>query len=307
MSAAALAGDPMKIELKPGESPQFALLRIQTEARAAQLRAAWIAAGHAIPPSAPVITSGKILTPTIKTTVAPAAPKFSITFSGSTSLSFVEAVFASNSTGQELQVQYSTPQGAPSPTNGTINIGQPDRPLSFFSPQNFTLYSAAGTWTLSYLNIADTSGNTNVYGEGQVATLFGGANTITVTNPASPDTSAPMVSAGKILTPTVHIKSATPAFGAQLTATDNLSGVFFSCVYIEAPGDTTSSCYDNFSTAPFLSGSLHTWDYIGSSGKTGTWTITGYEVCDVATNCLYVSNASEVKALFGTTTFTVTN
>jgi hypothetical protein len=308
MSTAALANDPMQIELKPGESPQFALLRSQTEARAAQLRAAWIAAGHAIPPSAPVITSGKILTPTIKTTVAPAAPRFSVTFSGSTRLSSVEAVFSSNSTAQELEVEYTTVEGTPSATSGTIVIEQPGRPLSFFSPANFTLYSAAGTWTLSYLLIADTAGNTNVYNENQIATLFGGANTITVTNPASPDTSAPLVSAGKILTPTVHIKSATPAFGAQLTVSDNLSGAFFSCVYIEPPGGTFSSCYDNFSSAPILSGNLHTWDYIGSTGTTGTWTITGYEVCDAATNCLIVlNNASAVKALFGTTTFTVTN
>jgi hypothetical protein len=308
MSTAALANDPMQIELKPGESPQFALLRSQAEARAAQLRAAWIGAGHSIPTSAPVITSGKILTPTIKTTVAPAAPKFSVTFNGSTRLSSVEAVFSSKSTAQELEVEYSTPEGALAPTSGTIVIQQPGRPISFFSPENFTLYSAPGTWTLSYLLIADTAGNTNVYDESQIATLFGGANTITVTNPASPDTAAPIVSAGTILTPTVHIKSATPSFGAQLTVSDNLSGAFFSCVFIEAPGATTSSCYDNFSPAPTLSGNLRTWDYIGSTGKTGTWTITGYEVCDAATNCLLVfNNASAVQALFGTTTFTVTN
>ncbi len=39
---------------------------------------------------------------------------------------------------------------------------------------------------------------------------------------------------------------------------------------------------------------------------TGTWTIFDYWVCDVAKNCLVDETPSDIQALFGTTTFTVT-
>lgn len=297
-----------RIELQPGESPQAAMYRNRIEERSAELRAAWIAAGKPISNSAPVVTSGKLLTTSIKTTVAPAAPRLSVAFQASAGLSYIGAAFRSNSSGQVVYAEYDTPYHGPGPKSGTVTIEQSGGQDSFYYLiGHLSLYSATGTWTLTNLTIEDLSGGQMQYGGSQLATLFGGAITLTVTNPASPDTTAPLVTAGKILTPTVHIGSTTPSFGASLTVSDNLSGALEFCVYIAPPGSSSGSCYDNHSAAPVVSGTFNTWNYIGASGTKGTWTITGYGVCDVATNCFYDNNAADVKALFGTNTFAVAN
>lgn len=299
-----------RVELSPGESLTRTLVRSEIEARSAQLRADWVASGEKALAAAPVIEAGSILTPSLNPTTAPATPKISITFQAAAGLNYLLAEFTQSPTGQAIYAQYALPKGEPAAQSGAVLIGAPGAFVGLFNAlwwDSVWLYSAPGTWTLSQLFICDNAGTCTSYSESQIASLFRNANTITVTNSAKPDVQAPLVTGGKLLTPTVKRSSANPAFGASLYVSDDISGVSQLSVCIKAPGSSTSECEVNRLPVPTLSGNRQTWDYIGSNAATGTWSITEYDVCDVAGNCLDDKNASDIQNLFGTTTFTVTN
>lgn len=304
----AAAADEMVVTMRPGESLPLALIRTQLDARAAQLRKAWAASDRRNLTAAPSIVSGRILTSSIDTIHAPASPKISVRFDASAGLSSIGATFQSDSTGQTLLSSYDVGFGVPPLTSGKIMIEEPFAGItSDMGRGGLGLYAAPGTWTLVSLAIIDSSGTKTTYDQTQIPALFPSGSTIKVKNPASPDTKAPLVTAGKILTPTVHLSSTPASFGARMTVSDDISGVELPCVFVQPPGATAPFCAPIVLPAPVLSGTVESWTFIGGLGQTGTGTITGYEVCDVAGNCLVDSNASDVKALFGTTTFTVAN
>jgi hypothetical protein len=291
---------PHRLVVYPGMSPELSAFGERDEARAAELRQAWLASGRPRPTTAPVIVSGKILTPTLNVTVAPAAPEISVKFqTGPAGLAYIVAYYYSDTSGQLRYATYYAPGDfdAPSPAKGRLKIEQPIYGA-------LGLYSAAGSWTLEQLTIADAAGNSTVYTGSQLASLFPSLN-ITVTNSGTPDTQKPVVTAGKILTPTVKLSSAYPSFRAKLTVSDNLSGVANVCVYVQEPGTGGGFCDDGTPPSPLLSGTVD-GDTILKGDPTGTWTIFGYQVCDVAGNCVFDDSAADVQALFGTTTFTVT-
>jgi len=298
----------MRTTLQSGEAPQLALSRSRLEARAAELRQAWVSSGPRALTAAPSIISGKLITRSINTIRAPAAPKFSIKFAATAGLATISATFMSQSAGQYLLSGHNAGFGIPAPTSGTIDIQEPFMGITGDQGRGgLSLYAAPGTWTLVSLSIIDKSGTTTTYDQSQIAGLFPGGSTITVTNPASPDTTAPLVTAGKVLTPTVHLSSAPASFGARMTVSDDISGVVLPCVFVQPPGATTPFCATEAVAAPVTSGTVESWTYIGGFGQTGTGAITGYELCDAAGNCLVDSNAADVQALFGRTTFTVAN
>ena len=42
-----------------------------------------------------------------------------------------------------------------------------------------------------------------------------------------------------------------------------------------------------------------------AGGVVGTWSILDYDVCDVAGNCVYDDNPSDIQSLFGTPAYSV--
>ncbi len=130
--------------------------------------------------------------------------------------------------------------------------------------------------------------------------------TIQVTNNGSPDITAPMVSAGRVLTPTVHLSSANPVFGASLTVSDDISGVQYGVIGVDPPSGSGLIAHQGGS-APVLNGTIKVYAYLNGSAPTGTWSITQFGACDVAGNCSSDTNPSDIQALFGTTTFQVVN
>ena len=285
----------------PGMSPQLSMIKTRVEARAAALRQAWLTSGNPRTTTAPAIVSGKLLTPTLDVTVAPAAPQISVKFTtGPAGLSYIIAYFYSDTSGQSRYAEYYAPGDvdAPSPTKGTLKIEEPVGGA-------LGLYSAAGSWTLETIYIADAAGNFTAYDEDQLSSLFPSLN-ITVTNSGTPDTQNPVIAAGKILTPTVKLSSAYPSFRTQLTVSDNLSGVASVCVFVQEPGAGGGFCNDGVPPSPILNGTID-GDTILKGDPVGTWTIFGYQICDVAGNCVFDTSPTDVQALFGTTTFNVTN
>jgi hypothetical protein len=74
------------------------------------------------------------------------------------------------------------------------------------------------------------------------------------------------------------------------------------------PSGSGGNCFDdtNYLSAPQLSGSQKDYNYFGDQTITGQWSIAGFGICDVARNCMSDYDATDIKALFGTTTVKVT-
>jgi hypothetical protein len=269
------------------------------QAKANQLRQAWLAAGHSAEEAQtpPVITSGRILTPTINVQTAPATPKTQIQFKTfSADLAFVYVEYCSSKSVQLLAINYATAEGAP--------VGD-SNPLTIEPAQSaFNLYSAPGVWTLFSIIIIDQAGNETAYGFQQLSTMFP-STTINVVNAGTPDITPPVILSGKISTPVVTLSGPHPAFGVSLTISDDLSGVGYANVYVFGP----TNLYERPSSIPVAikHGVVTAWDYLGpSSGAVpGTYRVETVQICDVAGNCVNHSDPSYLQSLFGTTTFTV--
>jgi hypothetical protein len=292
-----------RVVSKPEMSPQQTMVLHRLEARSATLRRAWLTSGRGAE-AAPAIIAGKLLTPNLNVAIAPAAPEISVKFQAAAGLSVITACIASNTTTQQICFSYQAPYGPKAPTEGNLKVEQPFG--VGLGDGSLTLYSAPGAWSLSFLSITDMSGASVDYDQSQIATLFPGGSTINVTNSGTPDTSPPVLLAGKVLTRIVKLSSAYPGFGADLTVSDNLSGIGITCVVVSDPDGNEYYCDENLPPSPH-SREVHAGTYIGASAATGAYTITSYFVCDVAGNCLFDSNSADIQSLFGATTFKVEN
>jgi len=175
-----------------------------------------------------------------------------------------------------------------------------------FEPDLHARYWAQpGEWQLTSVLIFDTQQNYTQYNQAQLAKLFPKPY-ITVVNKGAVDITPPVVTAGKILTPTVSLSSPVPVFRATLTGSDDVSGIGISFVVIKAPGSQFGQTILAPVQTPIKAGTVDAYAPIASGSPTGKWSITGYGLCDLAGNCFTYSSESDIKALFGTTSFTVT-
>ncbi len=288
-----------RIMLSRGESPALAMMQARVQARAAKLRSAWKAAGHAEPEAAvaPEIVSGSILTSSLNVDLPGAAPKATVTYkTGASSLSYVELYFYSNNSSQVYYLSYDPYYYATASTHGTATFSGYAYPLG--------LYSAAGTWTLGFAYVVDYAGNYTYYNSTQLATLFSKL-TFNVTSRYQ-DIVNPTISAGKVLTSTVSESAKNPVFKLSITAADHGSGLGSVFALVEPPGAGYGYEVYGDTALPAATATIPGSLYM-SGLPTGTWTIYGYGACAVAGNCLYDYNSADVQALFGTTSFTVTN
>ncbi len=195
----------------------------------------------------------------------------------------------------------------PAGTSGTISFSETYAPMSH--------YAEAGKWLLTGAVLTDAAGNTTHYTAAQLATVFSSV-ALTVKNAGLQDFAPPVISAGKLLNKIVSLSSPLPYVGVQVTVTDNLSGAVEGGLFLNLPdgkpypgffgGDPLSSGSGTYGPTPVKKGAYQFGDNIVAGSPIGTWTITGYQVCDYANNCVTDMKSADVEKLFGTTHITVT-
>lgn len=251
------------------------------------------------------ITAGQLVTTSLNVAKQPAAPEISVTYQNcNPGLLQIDAYFLSSSTPvQRLETSFNLGSvKAPPSTQGTIKFKQIGSQYGF---GQFNPYSAAGTWTLTDIYIRDLATVYTHYDQAALTPLF---NTLTLnlTNNGKPDTTAPLITSGELLTPTVSINSH-PYFFANLGLSDDVSGVVSAYVAVRPPGNGSPVTYYKYLPLPLKKGTVKAFDYLGKQTVTGTWTIYSVFACDVAHNCTYITSPTDIQNLFGTTTFELVN
>src|ERR1700691_2305682 len=170
--------------------------------------------------TAPKIVSAKLLSPTtIDVAVAPGQPRLEVEFTtGPAGLNYIQYGFTSESGAQSFSTFFNFYDA---PTSGTFTFLQAFNGQSGGYATGFTLYSEPGPWHLSSLVICDNVNNCAYY-EGSTLTALVPHPGINVVNKGTPDTKAPYVGKGSILTPTVQRSG---YFKAQLTVGAGISRI----------------------------------------------------------------------------------
>lgn len=286
-----------RITMLPGHSIQLAMTQAAVMRRVAGARPA-SSAGTSIraTPGAPQITSGALLANTLTVGDPASVPAMQFAYkTGPAGLSGAGFTFTSPNGLNALSLNYYP--GAFG-RKGTITFDGAASPPNFAQP---------GQWTLTSAYVGDQNYNFTNYTQAQLAALITNP-VIDIINTGPVDFTPPVVTAGKVLTPTVSLSSPVPQFVAQLSGTDDLSGVAFGFIIIEAPGGSFGQTQTTSAPIAFAHGSMQVSAPFFQGQPTGTWSITGFILCDVAQNCsTNVQTPADVQALFGTTTFTVTN
>jgi len=286
------------VRVEHGESVQQAIQQARFKARMESSRAANPAPAPAtstdvknIPPS---ITGGTIVSTTLTVGQPTSIPTVQVSYrTGAAGLGGLELVFTSPDGNESLAVSYA-PHGLS--TRATVTVAQ---------PSNVPYYTQPGQWPLVAAYIEDYSGNFVSYTQAQLATLFP-SPMFTVVNNGPVDITPPVVTSGQILTPSVSLSSPVPVFAASLTGSDDVSGMYVPYVGILAPGASFSLVDQVTMPFPLLAGTGTAYSTVFAGDPTGTWSISFYELCDVAGNCFFDQSPADIQTLFGTTTFQVT-
>jgi hypothetical protein len=254
---------------------------------------------------APAILAGTILTPTVTVATATGDPVVRIKYSAPAQLAELYVLLATP-TGNPYFLPVSYAPLVPLPVSGTIAFKSIYNPLMPSSPP--------GTWTIIAASVSDRAGTTTMYTGSKLAALFPSL-TFTVVNHGVYGTTPPVVTSGKLNATTISLSSPVAFLQATLRLTDPI-GVFGGDIFLTEPNGTVyngpGSVGYGGTDGPFAvkNGSFAFGDYLnygGAKPPTGTWTITGYQVCDLSTNCTTDTNAADIQKLFGTTTIQVTN
>ena len=269
---------------------------------ACMLVAVSIANIGAVAAKEPALVGGSILTPIVNVQKAPGQAIVQLKIDPGTVGYLGGSIEASSPSGQHaLFASFAPPPYPP---------GAARKPLAVLLQGPFTwtglsLYAEPGKWTLTGIQITPSDNSSPIsYDTAQIATLFGTAN-FKVVNKGTPDLAPPQFGKGKILTPTVSLKSASPYLAATLNASDDISGV--ASVYLQftlsaqALLDTSSSL-----DAPVLSGKVVSSAYLPSTTPTGTYTMSAIQVCDYAGNCVNDTSPSDITKAFGAAMVKVT-
>lgn len=286
------------VSLTPGGTMEAARRDAATDRRIAALKATW-AANHAgaapqIAFPAPRILGGDVLSDTLEVGVPTSVPTIQFNFqTGAPGLSSAQFVFTSPNGNASLALTYYG--------GALIKKG----PITMSGQTSLPYFTQPGTWTLTSAVIADTAGDFTKYDEAQLADIFLNPS-LTMVNPGPVDATPPVVTKGKVLTPAVSLSSPAPQFLASLTASDDLSGVQYGFVIIQAPGASYGQTQQVTAPLAFKSGTIEVAAPLFAGSAPGIYGITGFQVCDVALNCFLTQSSADVQKLFGTTTFTVT-
>jgi hypothetical protein len=172
----------------------------------------------------------------------------------------------------------------------------------FAQSPRFSIYSAAGDWDLSQVTLCDRAGNCRYY-YGADLDAINPHRKVHVTNTHSPDTVAPSVSEGEVMT-TAPISLSKPLsarrFHVRLKPDDDNSGVSQAFACFKSPDNSQSNCANAGYSRP-AKGSVEYTEgtfYDGTDWVTGTWHLYEVDVYDVPGNVHSVTNAGELDAMF---------
>jgi hypothetical protein len=292
------------IMLQPGESMKQALHRATQAAALARHYAAIGAVPQqyplpTAPQTAPTITAGTVVSPSLNVIAPPAAPTVQFRFLAPSG--FVYAIFDFTSPhGQTLEAVYTQYRQK---AKGDITFQDFGSTLG--------LYSEAGTWTLTSAEIYAGVGVETTYDQAQLQAMFTNL-AVNVVNTGTQDYTPPTVTAGKILTHIVHAGLPGPKsyFRADLTVQDDVSGVNSVTMFVE-PKQSNGPVFDSTLPvpAPVLSGTVESDVELWYGGPLveGPFVIVGYGVTDAAGNSFLDESRADIKALFGTPFFWVAN
>ncbi len=287
------------LALSPGQTPAQAMQSSRVREISRSLQTSWLAGGHtaaAAPP--PAITGGTVVTETV--TIGKPANIPRLTFSYQAEAGMAGAVF--DFVGPNGKGTYETPYV---PYGYSVRGAVTFEGL-FLQPPTLNLYSPSGVWTLSSATVFDLAGGTTTYDAAQLARLFTRPS-FTVVNNGSADGTAPQVLSGKLITNTVSRTALFPAFRSTITAVDTGSGLYQAIVFLSPPGSHGSSFGQVAPLQmPARKAAVSADTVLSSTYPTGLWHIVSYQVCDYASNCTVDDKKSDLIALFGTDTFTVT-
>jgi hypothetical protein len=266
---------------------------------AVALRSAWLAQGHSVQElattSAPTITGGSVTASTITVGNAGEYPALAVDYkTDRTGADYISVEFASPNGktfyGGGYGIAYHT-------VTGTVSF-------AIVAPVN--LYASPGTWSLAGATIYDNAGNSTTYTASQLAALFTATN-FTVVNSGAAAPAPPAIVSGKLLNNTVSVSAKFPLLAATITAKDGYGPGIYEAYLIVSPPGGAYSFYSVLPNArPVRSGVIKANNLFGPYSQTGTWSIVGYGVCDYAFNCSGSTADSDIVALLGTDTFTVT-
>jgi len=286
--------------LPAAAAPPAASLLLHGETKlAATHRIAALAARSARPGlDLPEILSGAIATPTVTIGKAPALPEIDFAYKAPSGLQNVTFLFFSPSGSQNIQLTYSP--AAPGAHAGKIK-------LQNSLGGTLSLWSEPGAWQLAGAEINGFSGEEVYYTQAQLAAILP-TTSFTLVNRNPADITPPAAVAGTFLTPTISLSATYPYAAGELTVTDDVSGAATAEIDIISPTQQYYAMYGN-APRPGKTGKIVAGLNIGSlpNPPTGTWTIAGYVITDAAGNYLADYTEADIRALFGTTKFEVTN
>ncbi len=284
-----------RVYVTPGAAPWAHPAEATAQARAAGLRATYLASGHKdVRSTAPAITGGAVTAATL--TVGQAGQYPTIAFSYQTDtpgLNSVSFTFAS----PNGKAYYGTTFGEPAyTTTGST---------SFASLAAPGLWSQPGTWTLVSVTVLDNAGASTSYDARQLAKLFTGVS-YTVVNNGAVDGTPPLLKSGTLVNSTVSLSDKYPLLKVKLGAADPGSGLQIGYVIVSPPGNPYAFYEDVPLPLPVAKADIQAYTVFSQYSPTGTWNIVGFAVCDFANNCTGSTAQSDIIKLLGTDTFTVT-
>ena len=185
------------------------------------------------------------------------------------------------------------------PVSGTLDITEIQEGLSQWAP--------SGDYWLTGADIADYIGNLTTYGEADVQSIF--RNRVFRVENALADNQLPIILDGTIKTPSVSLSSAHAVFQADLTVYDATSGVGYALIYVQSPDGQFTNLGGSWAPSPIRGqpGKLTVaYNFTHQSYlPTGAWKVTEVALHNYAGTVLDIKDASQIKSIFGTTTFQV--
>jgi len=237
----------------------------------------------------PTITALSATPAAINTGAGPANVNvnFTVTDSGA-GISYFETAFADPSgfTFQRAAKSYNTPSA----------------PLTDSVAVTFPQFSPAGTWTLAYVFIADSSGNTLFLNSSGLAAA-GFSTSVQVSSVS--DTTPPNITAFSFSPASINTTAASANVVVNYTLTDDIAGAnFFQVVFTSPTGAQSQSSSTSFAAATTVTSSA-TLTFPRFS-EAGDWTVSSVFISDAAGNTLFLDPAGLAARGF-TNTLTVTS
>ena len=243
-------------------------------------------------PVAPTITAGQILTPAIDVTQPPPAPKVKLQIDGiADSIMFIWT----GPSGQTFNSWFVGGLWSGSKVFQAYNAATPAQGFELA----FNLYTQPGKWKLSSIEICNQVVMCTSYGSAQLNTLFGNLG-LKITNPNHFDIAPPVASAAVITTPSVSLAKS-PTVRINLTARDNLSGIFTIAVQLNTPGQFNPIyVFANLASNDIpRAGTFRLSSVLAPTTPTGTYTVSSVFLEDYAGNIGGTSDSAQIATLFG--------